>query len=121
MAPETKAKRVARAAQALHAREAELAVSYPKRLMAMLERATKFNYELTVRDSKFMLTDRDDRSEPAIELGISYSTDSQQELDELDWRVDLKEREALEAERKRLLRENALRKLTQEERLELGL
>ena len=120
MARETKAERVAREAQARYEREAELAASYPKRLMAMLERATKFDYELTVRDSKFMLVDRDDRSTSAIELGISYSIDSQQELDDLDWRVDLKERQALEAERKRLLRENALRKLTQEERLELG-
>ena len=132
MARETKAERVAREAAFAAAeanlrfaaeanRAANLAESYPNRLMAMLERAVKQNYELTVRDAKFVVEDRDARRDSAVELTLTYSRANQEALDELDWRVEAKE----EAERQALyrvqVRNAALTKLSQEEREVLGL
>lgn len=121
MARETKAERLAREAAERAVYEAEMAATYPARLMAMLERATRQNFELEVRDAKFVLSDRDDRRDRVVELTLEYSTENQEALHELDWRVDVKEQAALEAERKRNARANALNKLTKEERELLGL
>ena len=121
MARETKAERVAREAQARLQQEAALAESYPNRLMAMLERAVNQNFELTVRDAKFVVEDRDARRDRTVELTLTYNRANQEALHELDWRVDAKE----EAERKALyrvqVRNAALNKLSQEEREILGI
>jgi antitoxin component of MazEF toxin-antitoxin module len=121
MARETKAERLAREAQERAAYEAVAAATYPARLMEMLERATKQNFELEVRDAKFVLSDRDDRRERTVELTLTYNTENQEALHELDWRVDMKEEAEREAERKRLAKQAALAKLTKEERELLGL
>lgn len=121
MARETKAERLAREAAAREAFEAEMAATYPARLMAMLERATKSNFELEVRDAKFVLQDRDDRRDRTVELTLTYTTENQEALHELDWRVDMKEEEAREAQRQRDLRRQAFNKLSEEERNALGL
>ena len=121
MARETRAEREARLALERAAHEAEMSASYPGRLMAMLERAVKVNYELTVKDSKFRLEDRDDRRDRVVELTLTYSAANQEALHELDWRVEMKEEAQREAERRAALRRNALSKLTAEEREELGL
>lgn len=121
MARETRAERAAREAAERAAYEAEMAASYPERLMAMLERATKVNFELEVREGKFVLEDRDDRRDRTVELTLTYSAENQEALHELDWRVDMKEEAQREAERRANLRRNALSKLTAEEREELGL
>ena len=121
MARETKAQRLEREAAERAAYEAEMAATYPARLMAMLERATKVNFELEVRDGKFVLEDRDDRRDRVVELTLTYSTENQEALHELEWRVDMKEEAEREAERKRLAKQAALAKLTKEERELLGL
>ena len=121
MARETKAERLAREAQERAAYEAEMAATYPERLMAMLERATKQNFELEVRDAKFVLSDRDDRRDRPVELTLTYSKENQEALHELDWRVDMKEQAEREAARKAAVKQAALAKLSKEERELLGL
>lgn len=122
MARETKAQRLEREAAERAAYEVEQAATYPQRLMAMLERATRVNFELTVEDGKFLLEDRDEREHyRVVALTLEYTQDNQETLHELDWRVDLKEEREREAQRKFQLRQNALNKLTAEERKELGL
>ena len=121
MARETKAQRLEREAAERAAYEAEQAATYPQRLMAMLERATNQNFELEVREGKFVLEDRDDRRDRAVELTLTYTRENQEALHELDWRVELKEEAAREAERRYQVRQGALAKLSQEERELLGL
>jgi antitoxin component of MazEF toxin-antitoxin module len=121
MARETKAERLAREAAERAAYEAELAATYPERLMDMLKRATQSNFELAVREGKFVLEDRDDRRDRTVELTLTYSKENQEALHELEWRVDMKEEAERDAERKAQLRLTALNKLSREERELLGL
>lgn len=121
MTCETRAERLARMAAEQAAYEAEQTQTYPARLMAMLERAQKVNFELTVKDANFLLVDRDDRRDRTVVLTLTYDRENQEALHELDWRVDIKEEAAREAERKANLRATALNKLSKEEREALGL
>ena len=121
MPRETKAQRLEREEAERAARNAELAATYPQRLMAMLERATKHNFDLEVREGKFVLTDRDDPYEYNVELSLEYSEKNQYALDDLKRCVEVKEQADIEQKRKQALRANALSKLTAEEREELGL
>lgn len=121
MARLTKAQREAMEAAVVAEREAEQAQTYPERLMTMLERATKVNFELTVKDGSFYLDDRDARHTRAVELTLEYSKENQEALHELDWRVDVKEERAREAERRYALKQSALAKLSAEELEVLGL
>lgn len=122
MARETKAQRLEREAAERAAYEAEMAATYPQRLMAMLERATKVNFELTVEAGAFLLEDRDERDYNRRQvLTLEYNQANQETLHELDWRVELKEEREREAQRKFQLRQAALAKLSKEEREELGL
>ena len=120
MARETKIQRLAREEQERVAYEAELKSTYPQRLMEMLERAQNVNFELTVKDGKFLLNDRD-ASRDIVSLTLTYDTQNERAMQELDWRVDLKEEEEREAQRRALVRNQALSKLTQEERELLGI
>ena len=100
---------------------AEQAVTYPARLMDLLERANKQNFELEVRNAKFVLQDRDNRREPTVELNLTFSRANQDALTQLEWRVEAKE-EAEQKERYRAqVRVAALNKLSQEEREILGI
>lgn len=121
MARKTKAELAAEAEAYQQNVRAVEALTYPERLMAMLERAIKVNFELEVREGKFFLSDRDDRRLVEVELTLVYSTENQEALHELDWRVDMKEEAEREAERRAQLRLTALNKLTREEREMLGL
>ena len=128
MARETKAERLEREALARQMAEAALRSEYPARLMRSLDRAVNsFNYELTVREELFVLTDRDADYdwERQVELSYSWSEDAQDYLDTLDSRLDCKAAERFERERRRKVEEEARRKvrelLTEEERELLGL
>ena len=121
MARETKAERLVREAMEREAYEAEMAATYPQRLMSMLERATKVNFELEVREGRFLLTDRDDRRDRVVELTLVYSKENQEGLHELDWRVDVKEEAEREAARRYAVKQAALAKLSKEEKELLGL
>jgi len=121
MPRETKAERLAREAAEAAAFAAEQAATYPQRLMAMLERATKANFELTVKDGEFLINDRDDRSAGWVVLTMIWGTENEGELQELDWRLEIKEEAEREALRRVTVRNQALNKLSLEERQILGL
>jgi hypothetical protein len=121
MARETKAERQARQLAERQIMENVAAATYPDRLMAMLERAPNANWELSVKENKFILTDRDESWASVFELTLVYSQKNQDTLNELEWRVEAKEAEVREAARRYQVKQTALSKLTQEEKELLGL
>ena len=120
MARETKAERQAREAREAEALFEELQATYPARLMAMLERAMNANYELTVRNGQFELTDRDDRDNQ-FALTLEFNLENRFTFETMEWTLEIKETAAREAERQRQVRKAALAKLNDEERKLLGL
>ena len=122
MAKETKAERLAREAAERERVEAEEVATYPQRLMALLARAQAANYEVQAgTDLTFTLYDRDDRYNYKYMLNLFRSGDAEVSLYELTWHVELKEKEAREADRKYQVKQAALNKLSEEERELLGL
>lgn len=121
MAKETKAQREARMAAERQAQLLAMAEAYPARLMALLERATKENFELTVKEGMLRVEDRDNRRADAYMLSYSFTKHADSTLDELEWDLKEKEEARREAERKANLRVTALNKLSNEEREALGL
>jgi hypothetical protein len=120
MAREAKEQRLAREAAENAAYEAEQKATYPQRLMAMLERATKVDFELTVQSGWFVVTERNNRDKEEYEFSLEYGATNESNLEGLGWDVRYKEQEQEEAQRKYQLRQNALAKLSKEEREELG-
>ena len=120
MARETKAQREVREA-AEKAQRLEVAkATYVERMMAVLRRATKQNFELEVSETMhFRVTDRDGR-EDYFYVSPAWDESADMELVELEQSVEWKEEAAEDAERLRNLRKNALAKLSEEERTALG-
>jgi len=126
MARETKAEQLAREAAEAAAFAAEQTATYPQRLMAMLERATNANFELTVKDGEFLLVDRDADRSDVVTLTLTYNKANEEALHELDWRLEVKEEAEREAQRRVMqrrvmVRNQALNKLSLKEREILGL
>lgn len=125
MPRETKAERDAQMAAAAQAREAAEREAYPAALMALLERVTRHpgRYELTVNNGQFVVRDRMDTylRESNTTLAYSWSRDTQESLERLTWQVEDYEQDLAEAERKLKVKQDALAKLTDEERDLLGL
>lgn len=121
MARKTKAEFAELVGAAEEERRRAEAATYPERLMALLERAVAVNFELTVKNSMFVLYDQDDRPSNAVTLSFASTDDSNSKLDSLTWEVDFKEKEQLAAEELRKAKAAALAKLTDEERKLLGL
>ena len=121
MARETKAERLAREA-AEKAQRLEVAkATYVERMMAVLRRATKQNFELEVSETMhFRVTDRDGR-EDYFYVSPDWDKSADMALEELEQSVEFKEEAATEAERLRNLRQTALAKLTEAERRALSL
>jgi hypothetical protein len=102
--------------------QAAEALTYPAKLIAALEEATqKSNYDLEVLDGAFRVRDRDSSWGAYHALGIAYSPDAQDVLDDLVWDLEAKAQQRAERERQRTLKQTALSKLTPEERSALGL
>ena len=121
MARKTKAEVQAEYQAQLAARLLAQAEAYPARLMALLERATKENFELTVKNAEFRVEDRDQRRADAYLLTVEFSKDADATLDSLEWAVQDKEEARAESERLSNLRRQAFLKLTEEEQNALGL
>jgi hypothetical protein len=114
MARKTKAEQAQRVAVAK--------ATYTERMMAVLERAAKENFELEVRDGKFRVEDRDDRRfSGTFYLPPAWDTMADVDLFQLEQAVELKEEARAELDQKAQVRATALAKLTAEEREELGL
>ena len=112
MAKETKAQRDARFDAEREARLAKEVAQYPARLMAVLPRATKAHFELTVSDNKFQLTNRNDRYD-YVSLAYSHSSDSQEQLESLEYDLDRHEEKMAEQKRLAEVKAEALRKVNE--------
>lgn len=121
MARETKAERTARMEAQRKAQLAQQAAEFPTKLMGVLERACKVNFEVTVVGGMFVVGDRDDRLEFPAKMLPTFTEQSQEELNDLERRVWWKEEELRAAQRKVELKVAALAKLSAEEREALGL
>ena len=122
MARKTKAELAAEREAAHQARYDVARATYTERLMAVLERAVKENFELEVRDGKFRVEDRDDRRfGGTFYLPPAWDEMADVDLFQLEVSVELKEEARAEREQKAQARAVALSKLSQEERELLGL
>ena len=119
MARETVAQRNARFDAERDARLAAERSMYPTNLMNMLERATALGYELTVKDAKFVVRERNSLAKWS--MAMTYDRNSQEMLDGMTWAVDEEELRRLGAEAKARAKAAALAKLSKEERELLGL
>lgn len=88
-------------------------------MMSILERACEACFEITVKGGYIVVTDRDDPSEQHS-VFPQYSYVARQELDNLEWVVGYKETEIEEMNRKYMLKQVALNKLSEEEKEVLG-
>ena len=117
MARKTRAEQEAERQEAQALQEAHDFAAYPSRLMKALEEATqKNNFDLTVRNSQFVLQDRDRPRDTPFTMTMTHTKTSQWALEALERTLEEMAEERAEAERKRTVRATALAKLTQEER-----
>ena len=122
MARKTKAEQAAEREEALALREAEEFAQFPSRLMAALEEATqKNNFELTVKNSAFVLMDRDRPRDTPFTLTMTHTKTSQWQLVSLEDTLEELEMNRAHARAQAAVRAAALAKLTQEERELLNL
>ena len=121
MARETVTQRNLRLAEERAALDAMAKATYMTRVMAVLERATKANFELEVRDELFVLEDRDDRRGGTYRFPAQWSDEADSALSSLEFEVGYKEEAMREEVRRASVRAAALNKLTSEERELLGL
>jgi hypothetical protein len=121
MARETKAQREARELKETMERTTVAKSTYVFRMMAVLARATKQNFEMAVYTDKFVLVDRDAPRDATLYVSPVWTDVADFDLYELEMAVEWKEEAAAEAERLRNLRQTALAKLTDEERKALSL
>jgi hypothetical protein len=122
---ETKAQKQARIKaaefEAKLAYQEELIAAYPAAVVSILERACKVGFELTVSDGKFKVVDHSNRSEVVARLGVQYTEEDQNNLEDLTYEVQHKEAIQLESQRNFQLRQQALAKLTPEELKAFGI
>ena len=121
MARKTKAELAAEREAAHQARYDVAKASYTERMMAVLERAVRENFELTVKGNQFLVADRDERRASPFFVYAEWTVVSDMALYELEVNVELKEEARAEREKRANVRATALAKLTTEERAELGL
>jgi hypothetical protein len=121
MAKETKAQREARLELEHEGRLAMARATYTERMMAVLERAVRENFELTVKGNQFLVADRDERRVSPYAVQPVWSETADMDLYSLEVSVELKEEASAELVRKAQVRGKALAKLTEEERELLGL
>jgi hypothetical protein len=116
MAKETKAQRDARFDAEREARLAKQVAEYPARLMAVLARATNAYFELTVHDNKFQVAYRDGNGYNetySLKMAYAHSPNSQEQLEELEWKLDRHEQELAEKKRLAEVKAEALRKVNE--------
>jgi len=119
MARKTKAELAAEREEAQAAREAHEFAQYPTRLLNALELATSMSYELTVKESKFVVRNYNAREE--FYLTPMHTRASQDTLQEMEWTLEREQEERAELVRRMELKQTALAKLTKEERELLNL
>jgi len=128
MARETKAQREARLALERETQRQQEVAAYPSRLMSALERVNnQYDWQLTVVDAVFLVTNPHSRAYHSKEYRMSYAYDtvSQESLENLEYMLTDLEEAQLEAKRQSAVKAEAQRKvrelLSDEERQLLGL
>ena len=128
MPRETVAQRNARFDAERDARLVKEVTEYPARLMAVLARATNAYFEITVHDNKFQVAYRDGNGYNetyGLKMAYAHSPNSQEQLEELEWKLDRHEQELAEQKRLAEVKAEALHKFNEmfsaEERELLGL
>jgi hypothetical protein len=119
MARKTKAETLAEQKLAQEAMMVELAKTYPARLMLALELAQKFDMTIKVADSKFYVeqhTSTASTGYAAFEMAYEFSRDSEFDLQFLEERIVMRQKELDEEVRVYQAKQAALAKLTAEER-----
>jgi hypothetical protein len=96
-------------------------LEYPARLMQVLEDATLENFEIQVHEGNFIVEDRDDYGCRSYTLAYHWCESFNDELQSLEREVQYKKAARIAREKQYLVREQALAKLTQQEREALGL
>lgn len=119
MTRKTKAEREAELQLQLEQQIAKDREAYPRLLMNALERATNLTFKIEVKNCIFVVTDPDTNGR--WDLTYDYTKESDIELSYLCNTLIFKEEEKAEAERKMLVKQTALAKLTEEERVLLGI
>ena len=119
MARETKSQRLARQEAEEASSQAKMIEEYPEQLMVILERASFF-YEISVKEGAFQLRNSEDSSD-RFTFNVRYDTASQRNLEEIKWTLDMLEAEVRERERRAQIKQQALQKLSKEEREILGI
>jgi hypothetical protein len=95
--------------------------TYTERMMTLLARATKENFELEVKGMLFKVEDRDNRRSSPFFLMPRWTDESDMALYELEMAVEWKEEARAESLRLSELRRAAFAKLSKEEQTALGL
>jgi hypothetical protein len=128
MARENKEQREARLSVEREQRLQEQKAAYPSRLMSALERVNnQYDWQLTVVDAVFLVTNPHSRAYHSKEYRMSYAYDtvSQESLEDLEYMLTDLEEAQLEAKRQSAVKAEAQRKvrelLNDEERQLLGL
>lgn len=125
MARETVAQRNERHRVELEKRLAIEVSEYPERLMNALSRASSAYFELKVSNNTFVVSHNDGYSRFHVVLGYAHSTNSQEQLESLEWELNDYERKLAEEKRLAEVKKEAMRKaqemFTDEERELLGL
>lgn len=117
MARKTKAEQAAEREEALALQEAHDFAAFPSRLMAALEEATqRNNFELTVKNSVFVLVDRDRPRDTPFTMTMTHTNTSQWSLEALESTLEEMEMERAHTRARAAVRAAALAKLTKEER-----
>ena len=120
MTRETKAQRLEREATERLAQVEVARATYTERMMLVLERAIKENFELSVENQCFTVRNRDSRGFDSYAVTPTWNDMADCELYELEMAVESKEEERVERERLTKAKSAALAKLTKEERELLG-
>lgn len=97
-------------------------IEYQKKLMSLLERVCHFGFfGITIKNGKFCVTDYRDYSDYVIPIDASSESFELCEFSELDFSVTEYEKKERERKENVKLREEALSKLTKEDKEILGL
>lgn len=109
---------------------AEARAAWPARLMSMLERATAADWEISVKEGKFIVKGQKVTYSVGMvptgthdipEVWGTYDSQCWSAMADLEAALDESDRELAEATRRSEIRKTALSKLTPTERAELGL
>lgn len=119
MTRKSKAEREAELQLQLEQQIAKDREAYPRLLMDSLERATNLGFKVEVKNCIFVVTQYDTNGR--WDLTYDYTKESDIELSYLRNTLFIEEEEKAEADRKMLVKQAALAKLTEEERVLLGL